>query len=208
MLSETNSSSIARQWGPQRTVELNRDPVKGLGISIISGKLDIMQGGIFIKNVLPDSPAGWNGTLKRGDRILEVSGVDIRNAGHAKAVDVIKNAPNPVKFIIQSLVPLPKKPEREGLPVASVPSMLPPPLEVTAPDDLPKLVDAKLPPYKMPKVSYVTIKRACADVFRTDPGVARQRQMVALETPLTFEHAQPVETYADLHVDVNSNKSI
>ncbi|KAF8794086.1 InaD-like protein like [Argiope bruennichi] len=150
MLNETNSSSITRQWGPERTVELNRDPVKGLGISIISGKLDIMQGGIFIKNVLPDSPAGWNGTLKRGDRILEVSGVDIRNAGHAKAVDVIKNAPNPVKFIIQSLVPLPKKPEREALPVASPPSM-PPPLEIAAADVLPKPPDAKLPPYKTPK---------------------------------------------------------
>ena len=29
--------------------------------------------GIFIKQVLEDSPAGKNGTLKTGDRILEVS---------------------------------------------------------------------------------------------------------------------------------------
>lgn len=29
--------------------------------------------GIFIKHVLADSPAGRNGTLKKGDRILEVS---------------------------------------------------------------------------------------------------------------------------------------
>ena len=29
--------------------------------------------GIFIKHVLEDSPAGQNGTLKTGDRILEVS---------------------------------------------------------------------------------------------------------------------------------------
>ena len=28
--------------------------------------------GIFIKHVLGDSPAGRNGTLKKGDRILEV----------------------------------------------------------------------------------------------------------------------------------------
>ena len=29
--------------------------------------------GIFIKHVLEDSPAGRNGTLKTGDRILQVS---------------------------------------------------------------------------------------------------------------------------------------
>ncbi|GFQ68847.1 multiple PDZ domain protein [Trichonephila clavata] len=144
MLGETNSSIISRQWGPERTVELNRDPAKGLGISIISGKLDVMRGGIFIKNVLPDSPAGWNGTLKRGDRILEVSGVDIRNAGHAKAVDVIKNAPNPVKFIIQSLVPLPKKPEKEVSPVAGSPAD-------STPHDLPKPLDTKLSSEKVSK---------------------------------------------------------
>ncbi|GBN97873.1 Alanine aminotransferase 2-like, partial [Araneus ventricosus] len=55
------------------------------------------------------------------------------------------------------------------------------------------------------KVSYVTIKRACADVFRTDLGVARQQQMVTLVTPLTFAHAQPIKTYADRHVDGNKN---
>lgn len=72
LVGETTSSGLSRQWGPQRTVELWRDLDKGLGISIISGKVDTLHGGIFIKNVLPDSPAGWNGTLKRGDRILEV----------------------------------------------------------------------------------------------------------------------------------------
>lgn len=72
VVGESPPSGLSRQWGPQRTVELWRDPEKGLGISIISGKVDSLHGGIFIKNVLADSPAGWNGTLKRGDRILEV----------------------------------------------------------------------------------------------------------------------------------------
>ncbi|GIX75008.1 multiple PDZ domain protein [Caerostris darwini] len=141
-------TSVSRQWGSERTLELNRDPVKGLGISIISGKLDVMRGGIFIKNVLPDSPAGWNGTLKRGDRILEVSGVDVRSASHAKAVDVIKNAPNPVQFIIQSLVPLPKKVEKEEPAPSSHPS---PSVEEVSPDDPLPSVDAPPPP--PPKVS-------------------------------------------------------
>lgn len=33
---------------------------------------DHVISGIFIKQVLEDSPAGKNGTLKTGDRILEV----------------------------------------------------------------------------------------------------------------------------------------
>ncbi|KFM77847.1 Multiple PDZ domain protein, partial [Stegodyphus mimosarum] len=142
LVGDVNTTSMARQWGPECTVELWRDPVKGLGISIICGaKVDALHGGIFIKNVLPDSPAGWNGTLKRGDRILEVSGVDIRIASHAKAVDVIKNASNPVKFLIQSLIPLPKKAESES---PSVPSMLP--LEVST--DEAKLETTKSPDAK------------------------------------------------------------
>ena len=38
--------------------------------------------------------------------VFQVNGEDIRNASHAKAVEVIKNAINPVTFIVQSLVPL------------------------------------------------------------------------------------------------------
>lgn len=45
----------------------------------IGGRVDMFNvsqehsnAGIFIKHVLGDSPAGRNGTLKKGDRILEV----------------------------------------------------------------------------------------------------------------------------------------
>ncbi|XP_067135395.1 multiple PDZ domain protein-like isoform X2 [Centruroides vittatus] len=106
----TFTSNVSRQWGPERTVELWREPTRGLGISIVWGKVDTYPSsgpstsGIFIKNVLPDSPAGITGSLKRGDRILEVDGYDLREATHNKAVEIIKNAKNPVKFIVQSLI--------------------------------------------------------------------------------------------------------
>ncbi|VTJ86174.1 Hypothetical predicted protein [Marmota monax] len=59
-------------------VELWREPSKSLGISIVGGRGmgsrlsngEVMRG-IFIKHVLEDSPAGKNGTLKSGDRIVE-----------------------------------------------------------------------------------------------------------------------------------------
>lgn len=61
-------------------VELWREPSKSLGISIVGGRGmgsrlsngEVMRG-IFIKHVLEDSPAGKNGTLKPGDRIVEVT---------------------------------------------------------------------------------------------------------------------------------------
>ncbi|XP_060069918.1 multiple PDZ domain protein-like, partial [Ylistrum balloti] len=97
-------------WGPQRMVELSREPNRGLGISIVGGRVDLFHvqqentiSGIFIKHVLDDSPAGKNGTLKTGDRILEVDGKDLRNASHDQAVEIIRNASTPVKFLVQSL---------------------------------------------------------------------------------------------------------
>lgn len=60
--------------------------------------------GIFIKNVLEESPAGRSGALKTGDRILRVNGHNLERAAHDHAVDVIKNASNPVEFTVQSLI--------------------------------------------------------------------------------------------------------
>ncbi|XP_048078927.2 multiple PDZ domain protein isoform X7 [Ursus arctos] len=67
-------------WNQPRRVELWREPSKSLGISIVGGRGmgsrlsngEVMRG-IFIKHVLEDSPAGKNGTLKPGDRIVEKS---------------------------------------------------------------------------------------------------------------------------------------
>jgi C-terminal processing protease CtpA/Prc len=110
---------------------LSRQPNKSLGISIVGGKLDVCSSsnssttgnladigagksgkdqvssfisGIFIKHVLENSPAGVNGTLKTGDRILAVNDVDLTQATHDRAVEVIRNAKSPVKFLIQSLI--------------------------------------------------------------------------------------------------------
>ncbi|KAM7166073.1 multiple PDZ domain protein isoform 5-T5 [Macrochelys suwanniensis] len=67
-------------WNQPRRVELWREPSKSLGISIVGGRGmgsrlsngEVMRG-IFIKHILEDSPAGKNGTLKTGDRIVEAS---------------------------------------------------------------------------------------------------------------------------------------
>ena len=54
--------------------------------------------------MLEDSPAGLNGTLHTGDRILAVDDIDLTNASHDKAVQVIRNSKSSVSFLVQSLL--------------------------------------------------------------------------------------------------------
>ncbi|CAJ0959596.1 unnamed protein product, partial [Mesorhabditis belari] len=104
----------SKLWGEARTVTLNREPDKSFGISIVGGRVEVSQkgglpgtgntvSGIFIKSVLPNSPAGVSGQINMGDRVLSVNLVDLREASHEEAVAAIKSAENPVKFVLQSL---------------------------------------------------------------------------------------------------------
>ncbi|XP_072114118.1 multiple PDZ domain protein isoform X5 [Mobula birostris] len=112
--SELQNSSY-NNWKQARRVELWREPGKSLGISIVGGRGmgsrlsngEVMRG-IFIKHILEDSPAGRNGTLKTGDRIVEVDAVDLRDASHEQAVEAIRKAGNPVVFLVQSLITRPR----------------------------------------------------------------------------------------------------
>uniref|UniRef100_A0A3Q1LKW6 Multiple PDZ domain protein n=1 Tax=Bos taurus TaxID=9913 RepID=A0A3Q1LKW6_BOVIN len=125
-------------WNQPRRVELWREPSKSLGISIVGGRGmgsrlsngEVMRG-IFIKHVLEDSPAGKNGTLKPGDRIVEVDGMDLRDASHEQAVEAIRKAGNPVVFLVQSIINRPRVPsqsesEPENPPLCHSPPPQPP----------------------------------------------------------------------------------
>ncbi|XP_051799680.1 multiple PDZ domain protein isoform X12 [Acanthochromis polyacanthus] len=112
---EGEESASYNNWNQPRKVELFREPGKSLGISIVGGRGmgsrlsngEVMRG-IFIKHILEDSPAGQNGTLKTGDRIVEVDGVDLRDASHEEAVEAIRRAGNPVSFLVQSIIHRPR----------------------------------------------------------------------------------------------------
>ncbi|XP_043079373.1 inaD-like protein isoform X5 [Puntigrus tetrazona] len=119
-------------WGPPRRVEVLPQPEESLGISIVGGRTVIKRlkngeelKGIFIKQVLPDSPAGRTGALKTGDKILQVCGVDLQNASHEEAVQAIKAASSPVVFIVQSLSSTPR--QKAGQTTSPPPMRLPPP---------------------------------------------------------------------------------
>uniref|UniRef100_A0A7N8YAJ3 Multiple PDZ domain crumbs cell polarity complex component n=1 Tax=Mastacembelus armatus TaxID=205130 RepID=A0A7N8YAJ3_9TELE len=126
---EGEESASYSNWNQPRKVELYREPGKSLGISIVGGRGmgsrlsngEVMRG-IFIKHILEDSPAGQNGTLKTGDRIVEVDGVDLRDASHEEAVEAIRRAGNPVSFLVQSIIHRPRaSPTSTVLPLPVVP---------------------------------------------------------------------------------------
>uniref|UniRef100_A0A3Q2NSP1 Multiple PDZ domain protein n=1 Tax=Fundulus heteroclitus TaxID=8078 RepID=A0A3Q2NSP1_FUNHE len=118
---EGEESASYSNWNQPRKVELFREPGKSLGISIVGGRGmgsrlsngEVMRG-IFIKHILEDSPAGQNGTIKTGDRIVEVDGVDLRDASHEEAVEAIRKAGNPVSFLVQSISHRPRPAKREA----------------------------------------------------------------------------------------------
>ncbi|XP_069553515.1 multiple PDZ domain protein [Brachyistius frenatus] len=96
-------------WDQPKSVRLTRAPGQSLGISIMGGRgmgrrlsSGEMMRGVFIKHISPDSPAAYNGTLRTGDRILEVCGVDLRDASHEQAVEAIRRPGDSVIFLVQS----------------------------------------------------------------------------------------------------------
>ncbi|KAL1512843.1 hypothetical protein ABEB36_002361 [Hypothenemus hampei] len=112
-MKDNQGNVLHNRWGSTHIVKVYREPDRGLGISIVGGKVDVQPSeqqtealtGIFVKNVTPGTAAAKTEQFKTGDRILEVSGIDLREATHDKAVEAIRGAPNPVVFLVQSLIP-------------------------------------------------------------------------------------------------------
>ncbi|XP_037105195.1 inaD-like protein isoform X3 [Syngnathus acus] len=120
-------------WDPPRRVEVCAKEGELLGLSIVGGHHVIKQlrngeelKGIFIKQVLRGSPAHATRALKTGDKILQVSGLDLRSATHQEAVDAIKSATSPVVFIVQSLSAKPRIARDAPPPLREPPPYRPP----------------------------------------------------------------------------------
>ncbi|XP_071050990.1 disks large 1 tumor suppressor protein isoform X4 [Onthophagus taurus] len=80
-----------------RTVVLQKGN-SGLGFNIVGGE----DGeGIFISFILAGGPADLSGELKRGDQILSVNGVNLRNATHEEAALALKGTNQTVTIVVQ-----------------------------------------------------------------------------------------------------------
>ncbi|XP_072234115.1 partitioning defective 3 homolog [Leuresthes tenuis] len=88
-----SNSSYLKKKGHRFNIQLKKGP-EGLGFSITSR--DVPIGGsapIYIKNILPRGAAIQDGRLKAGDRLLEVSGVDLSGKSQEEVVALLRATP-------------------------------------------------------------------------------------------------------------------
>uniref|UniRef100_A0A8B9RPE7 Discs large MAGUK scaffold protein 3 n=1 Tax=Astyanax mexicanus TaxID=7994 RepID=A0A8B9RPE7_ASTMX len=91
------SDAVALFYREPRKVLLHKGST-GLGFNIVGGE----DGeGIFVSFILAGGPADLSGELRRGDRILSVNGVNLRNATHEQAAAALKRAGQTVTIIAQ-----------------------------------------------------------------------------------------------------------
>ncbi|XP_017787240.1 PREDICTED: disks large 1 tumor suppressor protein isoform X2 [Nicrophorus vespilloides] len=80
-----------------RTVVLTKGN-SGLGFNIVGGE----DGeGIFISFILAGGPADLCAELRRGDQIISVNGVNLRNATHEEAAQALKGTNQTVTIVVQ-----------------------------------------------------------------------------------------------------------
>ncbi|KAK0426388.1 hypothetical protein QR680_009685 [Steinernema hermaphroditum] len=75
--------------GMIRKVKLVKEPHEGLGISITGGKEHGVP--VLISEIHPGQPADRCGNLFVGDAILSVNDINLREAKHAEAVEMVEN---------------------------------------------------------------------------------------------------------------------
>uniref|UniRef100_A0A3B4X165 Par-3 family cell polarity regulator n=1 Tax=Seriola lalandi dorsalis TaxID=1841481 RepID=A0A3B4X165_SERLL len=88
-----SASSYLKNKGRRLNIQLKKGP-EGLGFSITSR--DVPIGGsapIYVKNILPRGAAIQDGRLKAGDRLLEVSGVDLNGKTQEEVVALLRATP-------------------------------------------------------------------------------------------------------------------
>ncbi|XP_030612054.1 partitioning defective 3 homolog isoform X2 [Archocentrus centrarchus] len=91
--SNASDTSYLKSKGRRFNVQLKKGP-EGLGFSITSR--DVPIGGsapIYVKNILPRGAAIQDGRLKAGDRLLEVSGVDLNGKSQEEVVALLRATP-------------------------------------------------------------------------------------------------------------------
>ncbi|KAM4606360.1 partitioning defective 3 homolog [Polymixia lowei] len=90
---DPSSGSYFKKTGRRLNIQLKKGP-EGLGFSITSR--DVPIGGsapIYVKNILPRGAAIQDGRLKAGDRLLEVSGVDLSGKSQEEVVALLRATP-------------------------------------------------------------------------------------------------------------------
>lgn len=88
------------------TVKLEKGFKQSFGICIVKGEVkdspNSKVSGIFIKDIIPQTPAQQCGKLKIGDRILSINGNDVRNATEETFINYIRDAGAAITLKVQT----------------------------------------------------------------------------------------------------------
>uniref|UniRef100_A0A0N4ZB97 Protein lin-7 homolog n=1 Tax=Parastrongyloides trichosuri TaxID=131310 RepID=A0A0N4ZB97_PARTI len=72
---------------------------QGLGFNVMGGKEQ--NSPIYISRIIPGGVAEKNGSLKRGDQLISVNGINVEKECHEKAVELLKAAKGGVKLVVR-----------------------------------------------------------------------------------------------------------
>ncbi|XP_060748288.1 ras-associating and dilute domain-containing protein-like [Tachysurus vachellii] len=82
------------------TVEVSRGP-HGFGLALVDGlKSPLGMNGIYIKSVVPGSPAAQCQKLRLGDRILAVNGVSLVGMDYQTGREIIRTSGDSLRFLV------------------------------------------------------------------------------------------------------------
>ncbi|NP_001272317.2 Ras-associating and dilute domain-containing protein-like [Danio rerio] len=82
------------------TVELKKGP-HGLGLALVDGqKTALRVNGVYVKSVVPDSPAAQSQSLRTGDRILAVNGVSLVGMDYHSGRELIRTSGDSLRLLV------------------------------------------------------------------------------------------------------------
>ena len=98
------------------TFEVQLTKRKGsFGLNVTGGvNTTVKHGGIYVKTLIANGAAEINGTINKGDRILEINGKRLVDVTHRQAVEIINDAPKTCMLIIQRGVSLSSRSSRKS----------------------------------------------------------------------------------------------
>lgn len=87
------------------TVELQKGP-HGLGLALVDGtKTPLQMSGIYVKSVVPESPAALCQKLKIGDRILAVNGISLVGMDYHIGRELIRSSGDSLRLLVAKIDP-------------------------------------------------------------------------------------------------------
>ncbi|XP_013396442.1 tyrosine-protein phosphatase non-receptor type 13 [Lingula anatina] len=84
-------------------VSLSKPADKGLGILIAGGDGKALDEGIYVKSVIPGSPADVDGRIRPGDHIIAINGQSMEEKTQKAALKIIKEATFKVDFVLSQV---------------------------------------------------------------------------------------------------------